>query len=63
MPVDTRQILKKRLQALPAADFRDGHLELLDSLGYQSDKIMPVPKADPAQFILMAESGSRECHK
>ena len=58
MPEETRQILRKRLQALPSADFRGGHLELLDSLGYQSDKIMPVPKADPAQFILMAESGS-----
>ena len=58
MPTDTRQILRKKLQALPSADFRDGHLELLDSLGYRSDKIMPIPKADPAQFIQMAESGS-----
>ena len=60
MPVDTRQILSRRLQALPAADFRDGHLEFLDSLGYHSDKIMPVPKADPTQFIQIAESASRE---
>ncbi len=59
MPADNRQILSKKLQALPYADFRAGHLELLGSLGYQSDKIMPVPKADPAQFILRAESSSR----
>lgn len=58
MATDTRQILQKKLQALLTSDFREGHLKLLNSLGYSSDKIIPIPKADPTQFIQMAESRS-----
>lgn len=58
MPTDIRQHLRKRLQALLSSDFRDGHLKLLETLDYRSDKTMPIPKANPAQFIQIAESGS-----
>jgi len=58
MATETRPNLRKSLQALPSSDFRDGHLNLLGTLGYRSDKTMPIPKANPALFIQMAEFGS-----
>lgn len=58
MSTDIRPHLCKKLQALLSSDFRNGHLELLETLGYRSDKTMPIPNANPAQFIQIAENGA-----
>lgn len=58
MPMDIRLDVLKKLQNLPSSDFREGHIELLNTLGYRSDKTMPIPKANPEKFIQIAESGS-----
>jgi type I restriction-modification system DNA methylase subunit len=42
----------------PGSDFRAGHLALLKTLGYESNKSMPIPDGDPAQFVEFAESNS-----
>ena len=43
-------------QAIPAADFRQGHLDLLAALGYKSDKTIPIAGAKPKAFLEMLES-------
>lgn len=58
MTSDLKEQLQSALQALSVADFRIGHLELLETLGYASDKSMPIPAADPAKFVEFAESHS-----
>lgn len=58
MSVDIRSQLLQRLQSLLSSDFREGHLDLLKALGYESDKTIPIPEAKPVRFIEIAEAGS-----
>ena len=38
MSPDIQTSIRSALQAIPATDFRDGHLALLRTLGYESSK-------------------------
>jgi adenine-specific DNA-methyltransferase len=58
MSPDLQTSIQSALQAIPTADFRDGHLALLLALGYASEKTMPIPGAAPAKFVELAEGNS-----
>lgn len=56
MPSGLKQQIQSALQALPAANFRDGHLALLQTLGYSSEKTIPIAGAKPKAFLEMLEA-------
>ena len=64
MPTDLKTSIQSALQALAplssversSADFRAGHLALLKTLGYSSDKTFPIAGAKPAAFLEMLEA-------
>lgn len=58
MPTNLQSSIQSALRDITKSDFRIGHLALLETLGYTSDKSMPTPGADPAKFVEFAESNS-----
>lgn len=47
--------IQSALQAISNTDFRSGHLTLLKTLGYSSDKTFPIDGAKPTAFLEMLE--------
>ena len=64
MPTDLKTSIQSALQAFaplssiegPSADFSAGHLALLKTLGYSSDKTFPIAGAKPTAFLEMLEA-------
>jgi len=57
MPTDTRSLLCSKLQAIVSAPLRQASLNLLSTLGYQSDKTVDLGKSKPQAFLdLLAQS-------
>ena len=56
MTSDLKQQLQSALQSIPDSDFRAGHLTLLKTLGYTSEKTIPIAGAKPAAFLEMLEA-------
>ncbi|MCS1413648.1 MAG: Modification methylase PaeR7I [Verrucomicrobia subdivision 3 bacterium] len=52
--------LRTALQKLRHSDFRDGHLALLKTLGYQSTRTLPIPNADPKRFKEWVEEKAQQ---
>jgi adenine-specific DNA-methyltransferase len=52
---DLKTAIRNKLQQLPASDLRTGTINLFGELGYQSDKISPVPGASPDAFLEMIQ--------
>ena len=58
MPTHLQSSIQSALQAIPGSDFRAGHLELLATLGYKSDKTITIAGARPKAFLEMLEANS-----
>jgi hypothetical protein len=55
MTSDLKQPLQCALQTLLESDFRSGNLNLLQTLGYFSNKTFPIDGAKPKAFLEMLE--------
>jgi type I restriction-modification system DNA methylase subunit len=60
MSTDLQTSIQSALQAIPATDFRDGHLALLKTLGYESSKTIPIAGAKPLAFLEIVEANASE---
>ena len=48
---DLRELIQTALRSFESRALRDASLGLLETLGYTSDKTIPIPESDPAAFL------------
>ncbi|MEX0290145.1 MAG: TaqI-like C-terminal specificity domain-containing protein [Flavobacteriaceae bacterium] len=54
-----KKSIETALQTILKTDFRNGHLALLQALGYSSKKTMPISGASPTEFVKVAEASAQ----
>ncbi|MEX2259818.1 MAG: Eco57I restriction-modification methylase domain-containing protein [Woeseia sp.] len=57
---DLRELIQSALRSFEATALRDASLGLLETLGYTSDKTIPIPESDPAAFLELASEHKPE---